>query len=637
MYAMFLKPQNPPLLDLTSVHQQLKDCTREYHHCHRRLMDARAAGPQPELGHHGMIQYEVWFPGFWQPVASWAIHASEHGRILSTAPYRVGGIHPSTYQTLSVRGKNALVIELVRNGLRADGYFAGWSWLSALCSQVALPSALVTDVLTCIRVYESMRPAPQRPAHGPTSTPFRMTITRATKLHDSLHHVAPKNIGGKAWVNSDEYLSVYPTWSNTCFGLLPPSSIFVWLGSQRKTISRPDLDECDSLMLLGTVDFDLNRIDSCKGWFSAAIEIAKRNIATAGTRMQGCALAALLNYDLQKYLRRIQEIDTWVADSTGISGNGYERRSRYQQSKAGIFTTLMVCNTHDLLYDLATSNLMSSVMYADAAGITKANLHCIFLTSCADQIARRLLCNAPGAREPLFGDNAFVTTAAWAGFGERNRTWERFVKYSRQIARSSSVEAATIAEHAVQQLVLADCNLADIAETWAKLTLPNGSHYTTTPRQAIGYHPSAAPEIMAGMVPDLCSGCMVPFQEALLAFTSDTISAIEGLPVKVMERRAVARAAAIRRTTIFATCEECCDVCACRIGRWADLVSYTVLTALMADEKSTPASEWLLQCYAVWAVMTSPVDVATVLSRFDLCCKVVQNNGAMGERDVLDC
>lgn len=570
----------------------------------------------------------------------------------------VGGIHPSEYQSLSVHDKNALVIELVRNGLRADGYFAGWRWLSALCSQIALPSALVTDVLTCIRVYESMRPAPQHHGHGPTPTPFRMTITRATNLHDSLHHVAPKNIGGKAWVNSDEFLSVYPTWSNTCFGLLPPCSIFIWLGSQRKTISCADLDECDSLMLLGTVDFDLDRIDSCKGWFSAAIEIARRNIAAVGTRMEGCALAALLNYDLQKYVRRIQEvwiaqglgaanlgphaispadwIDTWVADSTGISGNGYERPTRYQQSKAGIFTTLMVCNTHDLLYDLATSNLMSSVMYADAAGIAKANLHCIFPTSCADQIARRLLCHAP-AGEPLFGDSAFVTTAAWAGFGERYRTWERFVKYSRQIARSSSVEAATIAEHAVQQLVLADCDLGDIAETWAKLTLPNGSHYATTPRQAVEYQPSAAPEIMEGIVPDLCSGCIVPFHEALLAFASDTISAIEGLPVDVVEHRAVARAAAIRRAAIFATSEECCDVCACRIGCWADLVSYTVLTALMGNEKSTPASEWLLQCYAVWTVMTSPVDVATVLSGFDLCCEVIQDNGAMGERDVLDC
>ncbi|KAJ7694721.1 hypothetical protein B0H16DRAFT_1485606 [Mycena metata] len=543
----------------------------------------------------------------------------------------VGGIHPSEYQSLPVRGKNALVIKSIRNSLRADGYFAGWSRLSALCSQIALLSALVTDVLTCIRVYESMRPAPQRPAHEPTSTPFHMTITRATKLHDSVHHVAPKNIGSKAWVNSEEYLSVYPTWSNTCFGLLPPCPIFVWLGSQRKTIARADLDKCDSLMLSGTVDFDLDRIDSCKGWFSAAVEIARRNIATVGTRMQGCALAALLNYDLQKHVRRIQEvwiaegmgarnlgphainpadwIDTWVADSTGISGNGYEGPARYKQSKAGIFTTLMVCNTHDLLYDRATSNLMSSVMYADAAGITKANLHCIFLTSCADQIARRLLCNAP-AGEPLFGDNAFVTTAAWAGFGERNRSWERFVKYSRQIA---------------------DCDLVDIAETWAKLTLPNlnSARYATTPRQAVGYHPSAAPELMAGMLPDLCSGCMAPFHEVLLASTSDTISAIEGLPADIVERRAVARAVAIRRTAIFATSEECCDMCACRIGCWADGVSHTVLTALMDDEKHTLSSEWLLQCYAVWTVMTSPVDVPTVLSGFDLCCEVIQDNGAM--------
>ncbi|KAJ7354311.1 hypothetical protein DFH08DRAFT_1077067 [Mycena albidolilacea] len=567
---------------------------------------------------------------------------------------RMGGVRPLEYQSFSVSVRNACVIEMVRNAHRADGYFAGWSWLATLCSKITLPTALVADALTCIRVYASLLPraAPQRLV----PTPFFMLITRGN-FQDSLFHVGPKSIGGKAWASSEEYLSVHSMWSNTGFGLLSPCTTFAWLSPQRKIIAREELDDCDSMALLGTVEFDYDRVETYGVGFSEGLEIARLHLTAIGTRMQGYALAALLNYDMQKYVRRHQEawiaegrgapnagpqaisaadwVDTYVADSTCISSHGYEPAALYTKTKVGAFVTLMLCNTYDVLYDVATSNPISSAIYAAAAGITDANLHCIFVTSYVDGAAQRI-CQAPNGEYLLFGDNALLSIAAWAGFSDRYRTWERFVKYSRQIARSSSMKAVNIAEHAVQQLILPDCNLVDISDSWDKLTR-NASTHATTPRLTAPYHLSAAPELMAVPLPDICSRCMGPFQQALDAFSSDRVLGVEGLPAGVTECRAVALAAGIRRVAIFATSERCCDVCACRIGCWADLTSYRVLTALMADEKSAASAHWLLQCYAVWAVTEFPVSVATVLSGFDFCCEAIQDKGAMGVRDVLDC
>ncbi|KAJ7509532.1 hypothetical protein B0H11DRAFT_1960016 [Mycena galericulata] len=518
-----------------------------------------------------------------------------------------------------------------------------------LCTGVALPAGFVADVITSIKVYDTILPA--APTLVSTPTDLHMTITRGHFL-DSLYHVAPKNFGGKGWITSEEYLSAQRTWSNTGFEPLTPCMSFGWLGVQRKTISREDVDHCDAMMLLGAVDYDLDRVETFGTGFTGAIDIAKRHIAEAGTRMQGAALVALINYDLQKYVRPIQEKwvkagrgaansgpqafspDDWVsaliADGAAICPYGYENPAFYTQSKLGAFVAILVCNTHDLLYDLATSNLMSSVMYAAAAGVTKADLHCIFTTSFTDVFARRI-CASGDVRNVIFGENALLMIGAWAGFGERYRTWERFVKYSRQIARSSSADARNITDRAAQQTVLADCNLLN---AWHDLTTK--AHHDIVPRVTVAYVPSAAPE-MAKDLPDLCSTCMPKFLHAVDAFESDEIHAIEGLPASVGKCSAVARAAVIRRTAIFATSESCCDVCACRIGCWGDVTSHRVLTALIAVERTISSAEWLLQCYAVWAVMTAPVSIATVLSGFDLCCKVMQDEGAMGVRDVLDC
>ncbi|KAJ7226297.1 hypothetical protein C8J57DRAFT_1093388 [Mycena rebaudengoi] len=558
---------------------------------------------------------------------------------------------------MSVHVRNTYVVNIVRRAILTDGYFAGWSCLSSICPTISLPSPLVTDVLASIKIYDTIRPnATTRSSPITPPTHLVMTITRGAHK-DSLYHVAPKNLGGKAWMSSVEYASVQRTWSNTGFEPLSPCVSFGWFGTQRKTISRADRDDCDAMTLLGAVDFDMDRVEAFALGFTAAMDIAKRHTATAGAQMQGVALVALLNYDLQQYVRPIQEkwvrdglgsanlgpkaippadwVAALVADSTSICAYAYEGLAVYTKRKVGSFVGLLVSNTHDLLYDLATSNLMSSVMYAAAAGIVEDNLHCIFATSVVDAIARRL-CASNAKENTLFGDNAVCGASAWAGFSERYRTWERFVKYSRQISRSTSTRVRSIAEMAVQQVVLADIPLLDVADAWDRLTTDATSHKLID-RPSFAYVPTPAPEISESVLPELCPTCMASFKVALGAAASDEIHGVEGLPADVVSCRAVARASAIRRAAIIATEDKCCDVCACRIGCWCDIVSHMVLTALMAGEHTTSSTEWVLQCYAVWAVMTSPVSVATVLSGFDLICEMRQEKGAMGTRDVLDC
>ncbi|KAJ7666356.1 hypothetical protein B0H17DRAFT_951103 [Mycena rosella] len=523
-------------------------------------------------------------------------------------------------------------------------------------SHIGLPRTLVADVLTSIRIYDTIVPA--SPSIGRLAAAgLRMTITRGDS-RDSVYHVSPKNLGGKAWLASTEYSSAIRTWANTGFEPLSPCVAFGWLGTQRKAIARSDVDDCDAMTLLGAVDFDMDRVERFASGFAGAIETAKRHTAEPGTRMQSAALAALLNYDVQQYVRPIQEgwsrngrgaanlgpraispedwVATLIADNTSLCGFAYQGAARYTENKVGGFVALLLSNTHDLMYDLATSNLMSSVMYAAAAGVTQDNIPCIFVTSLMDGLARRICTGAGCIENSLFGDNATFAAGVWADFSERYRTWERFVKYSRQIARSTSTEARNIAEKAAEQLVMADCDFVDVANAWRQATMePSSCHLI--PRLTIAYVPGAAPEIAEDVQPDLCMTCMLSFKEALDGFASDEIRGVEGLSASIAGCQGVARAAAIRRATLFAASDICCDLCACRIGCWADMISHRVLSALISTEPTSSAAEWLLQCYTVWTVMSFPVSVATILSGFDLCCEMNQDEGAMGNRDVLDC
>ncbi|KAF7359425.1 hypothetical protein MSAN_01285100 [Mycena sanguinolenta] len=563
---------------------------------------------------------------------------------------RAGLATAAEYESMSIRDKNHFFADAVRARCHEKGYFSGWQLLAHTANEVTLNSGMVDDVVKCLQVYNSLRPSGEK---GPV-TDLRMVITRAPN-RDSIYLVAPKSVGGSAWKGSEEYNpAAQRKWYNTGFAPMSPCSSFIWLSVQRKMVARHDLDACNALTLLGTVDFDFDRIEVYKPGFAHAMELAMRYVAEMGTAMQGAALAALLNFDVQRYVRRIQESwiegrkgaaffgprmtppEDWTATMVGDCGAlcafGYEDAARFSESRETMFVSLLMANIYDLLFDLRTSSLVSSVMYIAAAGVAAYDLHTIFLTTVTDETARRI-CNGSSTVIPTYGDNSLLATGAWAPFNERYRTWERFVKYTRQLRCSTSPEAQEVLAMANRALILPERNTAD---AWQKVFAP-GVQYTLTSRLTVAYVPLPAPELAKLPPPNVCHTCGVAFTQALHESVGDAIHGIAGLPASVIAAPAVSRAAAIRRAAFFASSAECCEVCACSIGCWADLASYLVLTALMRSDESTSAAEWLLETYAVWTVTTSPVSVATVLSGFDLRCDVREEEGAMGSRDVLDC
>lgn len=127
-------------------------------------------------------------------------------------------------------------------------------------------------------------------------------------------------------------------------------------------------------------------------------------------------------------------------------------------------------------------------------------------------------------------------------------------------------------------------------------------------------------------------------QRVILNHENDEVHAVADIPQHIFTCPAVARAAAIYLAAIFASDPaHCCETCACRVGNWADSVSYVVRMALTENDLMTSASEWLLQCYATWAVTMFPVSVNTVLVSFDIHYDLSSEDGAMGVRDVSDC
>ncbi|KAJ7315380.1 hypothetical protein DFH08DRAFT_790363 [Mycena albidolilacea] len=562
----------------------------------------------------------------------------------------VGTIAPREYDALeTIAARNARVIGVVRAVSAVDGPFAGWAYLARIASNVRLPGSLVADVARGIALYPNLRPSV--PPSGPP-TELYAVITRAG-LRDSITAVPPKTLGGRTWMQSVVYTAVLQRWSNAPgFAPIGPCMAFGFLGIQRKMLQRVDIGECDALMYLGSlVDYDLDSVDEYSPGFVRAMEIALRSVVHVGGDMQGMALASLVNLDVQLHNREVQKrwigkragwhvhgdmsADEWAStvltDCGALCAFGYEPAGVYPESRLGMFAATIVASSYDVLYDRATYQLAAPMMYVEAVGMATYNMHCIFTTFALDAVAMRISGLQEGAI-PLFGDNSLLVTAAWSPFNVRYHTWERFVKYSHQITRSSGTSVRNVTAMAKKSLVL-PCS--DIAEAWRQANT-RGAEATLIPRITTRYTPSPTQDIASVPQPQLCSSCKQGFAEAIQAFETDEIHATDGIPASVINCKAVAIAAAIRRASLFASGDGCCDVCACRIGCWADEVSPEVMMALMESEDNTSASEWLLQCYAVACIPLMPMSVPSILSGFDLLCEVKEHEGAMGARDVLD-
>ncbi|KAJ7862207.1 hypothetical protein B0H13DRAFT_1900215 [Mycena leptocephala] len=245
-------------------------------------------------------------------------------------------------------------------------------------------------------------------------------------------------------------------------------------GNTKKGPQPGDLGDSDALMALGgLVDYDFDCEDTYSPGFAHATArhnrgVQRRWIARElGTHVHfGAATLSVVDW-----------VTIVVADSASLSSFGYESAAAYTESRLGMFSALLLASTYDLLYDRAISNLAAAMMYVPAAGMAHHNMHCIFATTVLDAVAKRISGLEDGAI-PLYGDNTMLVTATWTPFNIRYHTWERFVKYSRQITRSSRGDVHNVEPVAKQSLVLP---WSDIADAWRQANT-HGAKGTLIPR-----------------------------------------------------------------------------------------------------------------------------------------------------------
>lgn len=137
-------------------------------------------------------------------------------------------------------------------------------------------------------------------------------------------------------------------------------------------------------------------------------------------------------------------------------------------------------------------------------------------------------------------------------------------------------------------------------------------------------------------MPALCSGCFKAFANHMTRSGPELHSAIK-FSESTLKSPSVIWAATISFISRWATEQTCCNSCAIKIGIWADEVSYIVLVELMKSEAVTDSKTWLLHQYAAWCTAAAPISVASVLTGFDLRADIRVDDGAMGERDTVDC
>ncbi|KAL2066879.1 hypothetical protein VTL71DRAFT_1303 [Oculimacula yallundae] len=561
-------------------------------------------------------------------------------------------------ESSSIQQRNRSLADRVRFACHNKDWLSGWSSLSQLAPECGLHEQFISDIETCAEIYSRIRSSPD------ANTPIDVGITvKSSPNVDSLMEIGPKGLGGKAWMVDPEYLSIQSRWNSPGFAPMGPTVAFGWNGMNKKTVDREDEESCRAMQMLGTVDYDFDLEAANNAGFARSLEEASRNVVKTRSNIQRGAVAALLNSDLQQFTRSIQM--GWVKEGTGsyilgpedvspddwvktnamdcalAMGLGYQDSSRHALNRKGIFIGNTLGNCHDVLYDMGCSSRISSVMYARGAGIARHDIHRATVAvaiGCLDNMARRI--NQMSDTEiPYYGDALSVFSGSWSPFNGRYRPWERFIKYSRQLKRSKSSEARAILDAASRCLVfIEDSPDADMTVIWKKALGPDESEKLTE-RQTHAYTSPPGDEILntPGVpIPDICKQCNVSFRQAIHT-TDDAIRGIEGLPQSAVSCRALGLAAAIRRAVNFAASDDSCDICACRIGNWADSVAYRVLVTLMMSEEETSPKEWLLQHYLVACVDFWPISVPSVLAGFDLVGCLRYDRGAMGIRDTVDC
>ncbi|KAH6672153.1 hypothetical protein B0J14DRAFT_639253 [Halenospora varia] len=562
------------------------------------------------------------------------------------------------FTVLSNKQKNAHLVALVRRVCEERGWVAGWKCLAEAAPNCGLHKEFMKDISICAETYGGIRVTETRPK----TIDVRIKIA-AHPNTDSLFEIGPKGLGGKAWKADQEYANIIDRWTIPGFKQMGPCTLFGWNGVNKKTVAPADEEACRAMQMLGTVDYDTDLdVENNKG-FMQALDEASRKVTVHGKPIQGGSLAALLNLDLQTHIRSVQmkwveqaadsfvlgptdvTPEDWVItsalDCTVIMGFAYQSPKGYLLSRKSVYVGTLMGNLHDLLFDRGCSSRISAVPYVFGAGVARHDVHCAttaLAIGCLDTTAQRVA-DLTGDNLPLFGDSLEIQAVAWSAFNGRYRAWERFVKYTRQLKNSETVEAKLILKAANQCLVkVDDIKDTDITAAWTE-TMKAGSDVRLVERKAASYPPGPGSEILntpGVQKPDICEACTVLFEKAINN-PKDEIRGAPGLPENISTMQAVCLAAAIRRGAVWATTAECCDVCACRIGVWSDNVSYRVLVTLMASEQELDPKEWLLQTYLTGCVEFWPISVPSILAGFDLVGDLTYEVGAMGGRDVVNC
>jgi len=244
---------------------------------------------------------------------------------------------------------------------------------------------------------------------------------------------------------------------------------------------------------------------------------------------------------------------------------------------------------------------------------------------------------------PPFGYSACVVAGPWGPFGTRYRVWERCVKYIRQLNQSKHPKAKTLLELSSSDLILKDYDLEkDVGAEWARAMKSNAGDLIRRPTTKYFISVSASELFTTPGVdkPSLCEVCAPLFNTVMASNEKEEIHAANGLPAEVTTGkfgRPASLAVGLRRASLWACTDGgCCDVCASKIGYWCDAASYAVLTALMHDEPLMGPSMWMLQNYFVGCTALSPIGLPFLLAGFDLLAELSFDDGAMGERDVVD-
>jgi hypothetical protein len=376
-----------------------------------------------------------------------------------------------SFNSGSISNRNAFLACLVREVATSRGWLAGWHCLAQSFPGCGLHKDMMKDVTACAEVYTQLNVTNERRSFIDVD----MTVVSSPEVR-SLKQIGPKSLGGRGWKSDETYKKLMTTeWTTEGYGPIAPCSSFGWLSTIRTIVSAEDAQACFAIQLLGTVDYDFDLDEIHKPGIRHSFKVAGQNVASVGKPIQGAALAGLLNLDLQSFNRQVQ--NGWVSEASGsvilgpaeippedwvamMVGDcailgifGYQPALQYEQSRKGVWVGGMLGNIHDIVFDVGCSSRISSVMYAAAVGAAKYDIPQAFVTGMVDAIAKRVI--AVSSEESLlYGDSVIFACMAWCPFNGRYRTWERFVKYTRLLQRSSSKEAFDILANARQPLVL---------------------------------------------------------------------------------------------------------------------------------------------------------------------------------------